>query len=107
MTRNLNPGFNAKIDSCLNHKNLLPDSLATSLNVSRISDHIQITVNYDGKFDYYGINYNGYYTCYAFRGFTGPLNITTEEAVKECDKFSFFTFKVEPRGHALQSRSDA
>lgn len=81
-----NPEFDHKIESCLNRKDIVPDALNAS--ISRINDHIRITVGYDGKFDYYEINYKGL-TCYAVQGLIEPINRTTEDAVQQCEKLVY------------------
>lgn len=85
-TKNDNtPEFDSEIESCVNRKNLLPSALNTSINITRISNHIQIVVDYDGKHDYYEINYNGL-TCYTVQGLTEPINRNAVEAVQQCEK---------------------
>lgn len=78
-----NPDFDHEIESCLSRKDLIPGALNASIN--RINNHIAITVHYDGKYDYYEINYKGL-TCHAVQGLTEPINGTTEDAVQRCEK---------------------
>lgn len=82
-----NPEFEDDIDNCVKQKNLIPDAL--NATISRVKNHITISVGYDGKYDYYEVNYKGQ-TCYFVQGLIDLINRTTEDAVRQCDKFVIF-----------------
>ncbi|XP_037041067.1 uncharacterized protein LOC119077848 isoform X2 [Bradysia coprophila] len=75
--------FDDEIENCVKRHNLIPSVMNAS--IVRINNHIRITVYYDGKYDYYEINYKGF-TCYVERELTEPINRTVEAAVQDCEK---------------------
>ncbi|KAG4070154.1 hypothetical protein HA402_013397 [Bradysia odoriphaga] len=75
--------FEHEIERCAKQQDLI--SSATNVSITRIDNHIRISVNYDGKYDYYVLNSKGY-VCYAKRELAAPINGLTENAVQECDK---------------------
>lgn len=75
--------FDNEIDNCVNRSSLIPSAMNAS--IVRINNHIRVTVQYGGKYDYYEMNYRGF-TCHAERELTEPINRTVETAVRECEK---------------------
>lgn len=74
----------AELEECLNLKNSIPNHFAIKFNVSKVSNHINILVYDDGKFDYFELNPNGKGCFTAVRMDDNPTRKLEEQM--ECDE---------------------
>lgn len=69
----------------MKRKKLITRALSASINITRINNHIEIIIDFDGKFDYYKLNYKGL-TCHTAHGLTEPIKGNATEAIQQCEK---------------------